>query len=59
MVRTLFWATIVTVLIGGGALSSGVMALDLQMLGFRGGISDHRNEEDFTQYESFAIWNLP
>ena len=59
MVKTLFWATIVTVLIGGGALSSEVMALDLQMLGLRGGISDHRNEEDFTQYECFATWNLP
>jgi hypothetical protein len=35
------------------------MAFDLKVLGFRGGISDHRNEEDFTQYEGFATWNLP
>ena len=58
MVRTFFWATIVTILIVWGFLSSEAMALDLQMLGLRGGISDHRNEEDFTQYEGFATWNL-
>jgi hypothetical protein len=53
-VRTFFWVSIVTVLIGWGALSSEAMALDLQMLGLRGGISDHRNKEDFTQYDGFA-----
>ena len=57
--RTLFWATIVTVLIGWGVFSSDVLALDWQMLGLRGGISDNRNDEDFTQYEGSAIWNLP
>ena len=58
-VRTLFWALIVTVLIGWGAFYSDARALDLQMLGLRGGISDNRNEEDFTQYEGFATWNMP
>jgi len=59
MMRTFFWATIVAVLIGWGALCSEAMALELQMLGLRGGISDHRNKEDFNQYEGFAIWKLP
>jgi hypothetical protein len=59
MVRTFFWATMVAVLIGWGALGSEAMALELQMLGLRGGISDHRNKEEFNQYEGFAIWNLP
>jgi hypothetical protein len=58
MVRTFFWTTIVAVLIGWGSLCSEAMALELQMLGLRGGISDHRNKEDFNQYEGFAIWNL-
>ena len=59
MVRTLFCTLLVTVLIGWGVFSSEVLALDWQMLGLRVGISDQGNEEDFTQYEGFAIWNLP
>jgi hypothetical protein len=59
MLRTLFWAPIVTVLLVWGVFSSVVLALDCQMLGLRGGISDNRNDEDFTQYEGFATWNLP
>jgi hypothetical protein len=34
-------------------------ALDLQMIGLRGGPSDQCNQEDFIQYEGFAAWNLP
>ena len=30
-----------------------------QSIGLRGGINDHRNDEDFEQYEGFAIWSLP
>lgn len=59
MVRALFWAPIVTVLIGWGVFSSDVTALEWQMLGLRVGISDQGNDEDFTQYEGFATWNLP
>lgn len=59
MVRIFFSVSIVTFLVGWGALFSEAMALDLQILGLRGGISDHRNKEDFTQYEGFATWNLP
>ncbi len=46
-------------LIGWLVFSSSAIALDLRSLGLRGGISDHRNDEDFRQYEAFAIWNLP
>ena len=47
------------VLIGWFIFSPPAIAMDLQMLGLRGGISDHRNDEDFKQYEAFGIWNLP
>ncbi len=59
MVKTLIRIHLVTVLMVWGFFSSGALAGDWQMLGLRGGISDHRNEEDFTQYEGFAAWNLP
>jgi hypothetical protein len=59
VLKTLFCAIIMMVQIGWGCLSSDAIAFDLKMLGLRGGISDHRNEEDFTQYEGFATWNLP
>ena len=48
-----------TVLIGWSVFSSEVPAFDWQMLGLRGGVSDHRNEEDFKQVEGFAAFNLP
>lgn len=28
-------------------------------IGLRGGVNDHRNEEDFKQYEGYATWQLP
>ena len=59
MVRTIFWTLIATVLIVWGVLSSDVLALDVRMFGFRGGISDNHNDEDFEQYDGFAAWNLP
>ena len=52
-------APLVVALIGWFGFSSPAIALDLQMLGLRLGISDHLNDEDFKQYEAFAIWNLP
>ena len=45
--------------IGWGSLFPDVIASDLKVIGIRGGISDNRNDEDFTQYEGFATWNLP
>ena len=30
-----------------------------QSIGLRGGVNDDRNDEDFEQYEGFAIWPLP
>ena len=41
-----------------GVFSIEAQALDWQMIGLRGGISDNRNDEDFKQYEGFATWNL-
>ena len=59
MVRILFWAPIVTVVLVWGAFSSDVLGIDWQTIGLRGGISNNSNEEDFKQYEGFATWNLP
>jgi hypothetical protein len=59
VLKALLCETILILQLGWGCLSPDVMAFDLKMLGLRGGISDHRNEEDFTQYEGFATWNLP
>ena len=59
MKRPLLWVPLVAVLSSWIVFSSNGIALDLQMLGLRGGISDHRNDEDFKQYEVFAKWNLP
>ena len=28
-------------------------------IGLRGGVNDHRNDEDFEQYEAFSTWQLP
>jgi hypothetical protein len=28
-------------------------------IGLRGGVNDHRNDEDFEQYEAFTTWKLP
>jgi hypothetical protein len=28
-------------------------------IGLRGGVNDHRNDEDFEQYEGFSTWKLP
>ncbi len=33
--------------------------LDWESIGLRAGINDHRNNEDFHQYETFATWSLP
>jgi hypothetical protein len=59
IVQTLFRTPLVALLIGWAVFSSDVLALDWQMLGLRGGVSDNRNDEDFKQYEGFAAWNLP
>ena len=59
MKRPVLRVTLVTLLIGWLVFSSPAVAMDLQMLGLRGDISDHRSEEDFKQYEAFVIWKLP
>ena len=33
--------------------------IEWRSFGLRGGISDHRNDEDFQQNETFATWRLP
>ncbi len=59
MKRPLLWIPLVAMLTGWVVFYSPAIAIDLKMLGLRGGISDHRNDEDFRQYDGFAIWNLP
>ena len=38
---------------------SGISAFNLKVLGVRGGISDHRNQDTFYQYEGFLTGTLP
>lgn len=59
MMRTLLHAALMGLLLGWAVFSSEALALDWQMIGLRGGISDNRNEEDFRQYEGFGSLNLP
>ena len=59
MKRPLLRMPLVAMLIGWFVFLSPAIAFDLNMLGLRGGLSDHRNDEDFRQYEAFATWNLP
>jgi lipid A 3-O-deacylase len=33
--------------------------INWRSIGLRGGVNDHRNDEDFKQYEVFASWKLP
>ena len=33
--------------------------ISLRSIGLRGGINDHRNEENFEQYVGFTTWKLP
>ncbi len=33
--------------------------IDWRSIGLRGGVNDSGNDEDFKQYEGFAIWPLP
>ena len=40
-------------------IPSGTLAFDLKVLGVRGGVSDHRNQETFYQYEAFLTAKLP
>ena len=44
-----------------GLLSPPLTASDTawRSVGLRGGVNDHRNDEDFEQYEAFTTWNLP
>jgi hypothetical protein len=59
MVRDVLGTLAAVLLIGWAPFSADVQALDWQMLGLRGGISDKRNNEDFRQYEAFTALNLP
>ena len=59
MKRPLSRVSYVAILIGWFVFCSHALGSDLHMPGLRGGISDHRNDEDFRQYEAFATWNLP
>jgi hypothetical protein len=51
--------TVVVLIICWIYIPSKSPAVDLKVLGLRGGISDNRNDEDFRQFEGFAVWSLP
>jgi len=59
MRQKFFAIAMAATLITCGAFTSDLLASEWQMIGLRAGISDNHNDEDFTQYEGFAIWNLP
>jgi hypothetical protein len=48
-----------TVLVGWIFSPSAVMALELQSFGIRAGFSEDSRDEDYIQYDGFAIWALP
>ena len=43
----------------GFHIQSEISAVELKVLGVRGGISDHRNQDTFQQYEVFLTGSLP
>ncbi len=55
----LFAVAAALALISGGVFCAGGLAADWEMVGIRAGISDNRNDNNFYQYEVFAILNLP
>ena len=54
------WWVVIACLIGIGICSLSYADSDGWIaLGLRAGISDHRNDEDFEQYEGFVLYDLP
>ena len=49
----------VFVLIGFVPLHISASEVVWRSIGLRGGVNDSGNDEDFEQYEGFAVWNLP
>jgi len=53
------WIFSVFVLISIVPQSLSGSEIEWRSIGLRGGINDHRNDEDFKQYEGFSTWRLP
>ena len=54
-----YWMILVFVLISFAPQPVSGYDMDWKSIGLRAGMSDHRNDEDFKQYEGFATWSLP
>ena len=54
-----YWIVLAIVMTGVAAQPLYAQGLSAGAMGFRAGISDHRDDEDYQQYEGFAIWALP
>jgi lipid A 3-O-deacylase len=53
------WIILLFVLIGFLSPPFCASQVTWRSAGLRGGVNDHRNDENFEQYEGFATWNLP
>jgi len=55
----IYWMILVFALIGIVPQHMSANEVAWRSIGLRGGMNDHRNNEDFNQYEGFATWKLP
>ena len=55
----LYWMILVLLLISIVTQPAAGNEIGWRSIGLRGGVNDHRNDEDFEQYEGFSTWKLP
>ena len=55
----LYWMILVLLLISIVTQPAAGNEISWRSIGLRGGVNDHRNDEDFEQYEGFSTWQLP
>jgi hypothetical protein len=54
-----YWMILVLILVSFLPQSLSGNEIVWRSIGLRGGVNDNSNNEDFKQYEGFAIWKLP
>jgi hypothetical protein len=54
-----FWISLLLQFVSLATRLSAGNEIVRQSMGLKGGVNDHRNDEDFKQYEVFAAWKLP
>ena len=53
------WIILILAILGVSVQPADSGDIALRSIGFRGGVNDNGNDEDFHQYESFITWSLP